>query len=91
MFGHFFNETMQVEYWLVVKGRYVIKTSAYIFSGECKPLNCKCWVVKVVLSKERPSTRLDFLQVSGGPVNNTERICQGRGGTGTDSLDHVSP
>jgi len=60
----FFYKIMQVEYWLVVKGRYVLKTSAYIFSGECDPFNCKCWVVKVVLSKERPSTSLDFLQVS---------------------------
>lgn len=42
MFGLFYlYEIMQVEYWLVVKGRYVLKTSTYIFSGEYDPFNCK--------------------------------------------------
>jgi hypothetical protein len=37
-------------------GSECVKTFAYIFSGECDPFNCKCWVVEVVLSKEKPST-----------------------------------
>ena len=57
----FLHVIMHVEYLLAVKGRYALKTSVSIFSGECDPLNCKCWMVKVVLSKYGPSTSLNFL------------------------------
>jgi len=55
---------LQFGYLLVMKGRYVQKTNASIFSGVCDHNNCGYQVVKAVFSKDELSKNLDFLQVS---------------------------
>jgi hypothetical protein len=47
----FFHLIKYVAFLLAVKGRYVHKNSASIFSGEYGPFNCRSWAVKAILSK----------------------------------------
>jgi hypothetical protein len=67
--GALFYVITQVEYLLLMKGRYVHKITASTFYRVCvshTPVvsNCRYQVVKAVFSKGGRGTNLDFLQVS---------------------------